>query len=536
MALCDRVTAPHAAALRAILVEMGERLQREKDQLGVLSFGDLLLRMRDLLRDQPDVRARVKGRYDRILVDEYQDTSPVQEDLVAFLSEEPTRGDRIAQGQRAMGQLRLAPGRLFVVGDPKQSIYGFRGADVMVFRNTLWGVVEGTAQAPPSGRARPLSVSWRSRPPVLALVNQVALQTLPAGGAGVEVAPEDMLQSQRLGDGPAGAFWVPVDAEQLEVESAEGIVVGRKIRDLIDQATLVGDESSLRPCRPGDIVVLVRRVKAAAPIVRALLHHGIPALLTGGEGFFQRPEVVDLIAALQLVLEPQDELATLTVLRSPLVAAPDDVIAQLPECIPGWRAGLCWRDMPGAAEHLDDAVRHRILFFDNLLTSLRHRLHQWSAAQMIDELLDQGRYAIALGVEPDAADRLANVEKLRALCEGGPGDAVRVIRRLWGWLDRPPRESMAVVAAPDADAVRIMSIHQAKGLEFPIVVLADVGSALPGGGNDVEVDVELGLAVSPRGRPIEGCGRGTRGLVEPPTIERVRQRRRAREEAELARL
>lgn len=538
VALCDRVTAPHAAAVRSLLIDLEERVGREKDQLGVLAFGDMLLRTRDLLRDDPSVRARVKARFDRVLVDEYQDTSPVQEDLVALLAEEVSRGERVPKGERAMGRLVLEPGRLFVVGDPKQSIYGFRGADVTVFQHTLDVVTRGTPTCPPSGEARPLSTSWRSRPPILALVNQVAMATLPSGGAGIEVRPEDMLQPKREGQGKAGALWVPVDVGELGPEQAEGIVVGRKVRELLDQGLVIDAGGRERPCRAGDIAILIRRVKAAAPIVRALAHQGVPAILTGGEGFFQRPEVMDLIAALQLIVEPEDDLATLTVLRSPLVAVPDDVLVQLTEGIDGWKRGLSWRDVPAAAEAagIEAGARARIEAFDRLLSSLRAELHRWPAARMVDALVDEGGYALGIGVERDAGERLANVEKLRALCEGRPGDALRTIHRLWAWLDDPPKESIASVADPELDAVRIMTMHQAKGLEFPIVVVADAGSTLPGGGSDIEVDFEEGLAVSHRGRPIDACSWKTRHLVRPPAIERVRKRRRSREEAELARL
>lgn len=538
VALCDRVTAPHAAAVRSLLIELEERVRREKDQLGVLAFGDMLLRTRDLLRDDPSVRARVKGRFDRVLVDEYQDTSPVQEDLVALLAEAASRGDRVPKGERAMGKLVLEPGRLFVVGDPKQSIYGFRGADVTVFQHTLDVVTRGTPSCPPSGEARPLSTSWRSRPPILSLVNQVAMATLPAGGAGIEIRPEDLLQPKREGEGKAGALWTPVEVGDLGPEQAEGIVVGRKVRELLDEGLVVSVGGRERPCRAGDIAILIRRVKAGAPIVRALAHQGVPAILTGGEGFFQRPEVMDLIAALQLIVEPEDELATLTVLRSPLVAVPDDVLVQLTEGIEGWRRGLSWRDLPAAARAagVEERARTRIEALDRLLSSLRAELHRLPASRMVDALVDEGGYALGIGVERDAGERLANVEKLRALCEGRPGDAFRTIHRLWAWLDDPPKESIASVADPELDAVRIMTMHQAKGLEFPIVVVADAGSQLPIGGGDIEVDFEVGLAVSHRGRPIDACSWRTGHLATPPAIERVRKRRRSREDAELARL
>jgi ATP-dependent helicase/nuclease subunit A len=541
-ALCDRVTAPHALALTRLLVDLAARVQLEKDQRGVLGFGDMLLRTRDLLRDHPSVRARVKARFDRVLVDEYQDTSPVQEDVVALLSEEPSRGDIVPEGERAMGWLKLQPGRLFVVGDPKQSIYGFRGADVQVFRHTHDVIVNGTERCEPSGQSRPLAESWRSRPPLLELTNQVALQTLPVGPVGVEVRPEDLLRARRAGEGRAGALWRPTDSESLEPEQAEALVLARSLRKLLDEGLLVSERTVdgewERPCRPGDVAVLLRRVKSASPIARALAHQGIPTIITGGEGFFRRPEVMDLIAALQLVVEPEDDLATLTVLRSPLVALSDDALVQITEGIEGWRRGLAWHDVPGAATKagLDDDALSRIHALDALLRALRAELHRMPASRMVDALVDEGGYALAVGVERDAQERLANVEKLRAVCEGRPGDALRTIHRLWGWLDDPPQEGIAATGDPDADAVRIMTIHQAKGLEFPIVILADVGSQLPTIGQDLELDPDLGLAVSFRGRPIEVCSWRAKHLVRPAAIIQVREQRFARERAELARV
>ena len=165
-ALCDQAASAFAPAVRALLIDLEQRVALEKDARGTLGFGDLLLRARDLLRHHRSLRARVKARFDRILVDEYQDTSPVQEDLIALLAEEPTRADEVDQDERAMDVLRLGRGRLFVVGDPKQSIYGFRGADARLFSHTLDVVTEGNSACGATGTRRTLNRSWRSRSPV----------------------------------------------------------------------------------------------------------------------------------------------------------------------------------------------------------------------------------------------------------------------------------------------------------------------------------------------------------------------------------
>lgn len=537
-ALCDRVTAGEADAIQRLLARLHERVEREKNARGVLGFGDLLLRCRDLLRDQPAVRARVKARFDRILVDEYQDTSPVQEDLVALIAEEPSRGDRPPGRGPLMGRLHLGAGRLFVVGDPKQSIYGFRGADARLFSHTLDVVTNGTDEVPATGTRRPLAKSFRSRPAILSLVNLVADATLGEGAYGVEMLPEDHLMPSRAGGEVAGALWRPEPSEVMTLDQAEAIVIARKIRELLDEGLVVGDEDE--PCRARDIAVLVRRAKAAGPIARALAYEGVPAQITGGEGFFARPEVMDVVAALRLVVEPQDELATLTVLRSPLVALPDDAIVALLDGAEGWREGLSWQLVREAAAKapLDDDERGRVRRFDELLTRLRSRVHELPVSRMVDAIIDEGGYDLAVGVETDAAERMANLTKLRALSEGVPGDAIAHIGRLWDFLDDPPQEGLAAVTDPDVDAVKIMTIHQAKGLEFPIVVIADAGSRPPSLPCVVDFEPELGLAVSHKARGISPCApEGSTALPENrPALERVRRLRKEREMSELSRL
>lgn len=547
-ALCDRATAPEAVAVQHLLERLQARVEREKNARGVLGFGDLLLRTRDLLRDLPAVRARVKARFDRILVDEYQDTSPVQEDLVALLAEEPARGDRPTKQVALMGQLVLGRGRLFVVGDPKQSIYGFRGADSRIFAHTLRVVTEGTSETPRSGTRRALNRSFRSRPALLHLVNLVADATLGEGAGGVEMAAEDHLLPHRRGGALAGALLMP-DLEAAPpmprsaqvrtfLDEAEAIVVARKARTLLDDALAVGDDD--RPLRARDIAVLVRRMRAAEPIARALAHEGIPSQITGGEGFFARPEVRDVIAALRLVTEPQDELAALTVLRSPLACVPDETWVTLLDGLPRWRKGLNWNQVCEAlaARVLPAADQERLERLQALIERLRARLHHSSVARMVDAFIDEGGYDLAIGISKDASERMANLVKLRALAEAMSGDAVSRIGRLWDFLDDPPQEGLASVADPDADAVRIMTIHQSKGLEFPVVFVADGGSALPSMPCVLDFDATLGLAVSTGSRGIASCAHERSAALPEhrPALERVRRLKKEREMSELSRL
>jgi ATP-dependent helicase/nuclease subunit A len=537
-ALVDDHGAVVAARVGAFLVELDQRQRAEKDQRAVLGFGDLLTRTRELLRDNRSVRARVKARFEKIFVDEYQDTSPAQEEIVALLAEEPARGARLPKTSSRTGAGPLAHvvvprGRLFVVGDPKQSIYGFRGADSGVFARAVRALTVGDEErTAPVADLRRLTTSRRSSPAVCAFVNVVTGVVLPAHRG------EELVPLAGIADGPCGAWWRPGPllvkgaAAAVDVEAA---IVADRVVDLLLQNEPV--RAGHAPCAPGDIAVLVRRGRAAAVVGQALAARGVPVRVVGGDGFWRRPEILDLVSALALVVDPHDDLSALALLRSPLVAAPDDQILAIFEALPDGPSTFSWPAVVAAVDDdlVDRAVAARVRAFDALLQSMRTRLSTEPLTRCLDLLLDEGGYAVACAVEADADLRLRHVEKLRALCAGRPEDGVLLVARLVEAIDHPPPEPVVFDAPAGLDAVRVMTIHQAKGLEADVVVLADAGTTLRGDTDDIAFDVDVGLAVAARGRPIARCVPRSSSTVAP-ALQRVRRARRARDEAELARL
>jgi ATP-dependent helicase/nuclease subunit A len=540
--LVDLVTVPQARVVCRMVVKLHERAQLDKAVRNAWSFGDLLLHARRLLAEHASIRARIKARFVRVFVDEFQDTSPIQEDIVAWLSEVPHEGTRIEPKSRAMAQVPLEKGRLFVVGDPKQSIYGFRGADVALFDETRRVVVEGNAATGSTGRVTPLQTCRRCRPGIIEVVNRVAAMTLPHEGSadGIPFSDSDRLVPHRAGGPRAGARWQVVVDEARDRPVALAIGIANAIDDCLQKEIPVGEVGEERALRPGDIAILVRRIAAAGPMLRALLRLGIPAQVVGGEGFFGRQEIMDLVAGMQLVADPSDELATLTVLRSPLVAFPDAELLPLLEGLPDWKGGLSWKEVVHGANHgpVNESARQRVNGLDALLVDLRKALPTTRLVRILDGLIDETPMAQALGLSPDAVAQWANVHQLRRLCEGKPGEGIERIARLWDALDDPPRLGLADSLPTDLDAVRLMTIHQAKGLEFPMVVLADTEARPRVESSDVLFDPDVGLAVSHRGRPIAACAPDKKAerQIAPTALDRVRMRRQERDEAEMARL
>ena len=532
-ALVDEDAAPLAPAVRALLMELDQRQRREKDHRGLLGFGDLLVRCRDVLRDDASVRARVKARFSRLFVDEYQDTSPIQEQLLALIAEAPSRADPLVI-DRPLHAMLVPHDRLFIVGDPKQSIYGFRGADAAVFTRAQDAITSR------GGRRLRLDVSRRSTPAVCAFVNLVTTQMLPAHAEETLTPLPAPPASEPVSTATtttttttttAGVWWRADGAlaasslPTVEVEAA--MVAERLVADVLSAGF-----------RPSQVLVLTRRSRSTAVFGRAISRRGVGVRVVGGDGFWRRPEILDVVSALSLVVDPRDELAALTVLRSPLVGLEDDAILALFEAMTSVRDGFSW---PRIVEATDDALvpraaAARVIAFDALLHTVRSRLAHKPLSTLVDAIVDESGYAIACGAERDSALRLRHLEKLRAICASRGDDGVLGIARLQEAIDDPPAEAIAFDAPVDEDAVRIMTVHQSKGLEADIVIVADAGIALRGNSDDLCFEPGTGLAISPRGRPMGRCTPKGSTTTSLTMLQRARRGLRVRDEAELARL
>ncbi|HEX8120266.1 MAG TPA: UvrD-helicase domain-containing protein [Solirubrobacteraceae bacterium] len=456
------------AELDDLLARYGEAYAARKRARSSLDFDDLELLARDLLRDAPSVRDAYAERFERILVDELQDSNPLQIELFDLLAGPP----------------------LFLVGDELQSIYGFRHADVGVFRDRRARLAE-------DDRALALTVNFRSHPEILDVVNAAFGERF--GDAFAPLVP-GVEEGRGAGDprvellitGTKG--WEDVDLGALprtqRWRHAEARLVAQRLRDLVD----AGEAS------PEEIVVLVRATGDLPVYERALEDAGLQTLASGGRGYWGRQVVRDLCAWLAALANPSDEHALFGVLASPLVGASTDALALVAEAGTGraWRlvdaafgeatetappedaerarVEELARALPGRLAAVD---RERLAAFRDRFAAERALASRLPLDVLLRRAVEASDYDLHVLRLPGGARRLANVHKLLRLAaehERAHGSDVRgLVDRANAELEADAREADAPVELGDAKAVRLMTIHAAKGLEFPVVCVADLG-------------------------------------------------------------
>jgi len=402
-----------------------------KRGLGALDFADLEESAIRLLREEPEVAGRVRRSFDAILMDELQDTNPLQWTLVNLLRR---------------------PERFFAVGDVNQSIFGFRHAEPAVFR----GYRDSVAQA---GReVHELLENHRSRREILETVNAVFL-----AADGVE--PHTLLRAGEF-EPKAGSSVEVIVAEgatSAEAGAIEAAWIARRILEL-HQSLVVRADGETRPAKFSDFAVLGRSLNALEPVRLALAKAGIPALVAGGRTFYETREVRDITAWLAVLVNPRNEIALAGLLRSPLAAVRDESLLRL--CAAGPLGDSFERLTALDLTAFDGGDRECLAALRARLDRVRPLRDAVSPDRLAAIALDESDYLSTL----DAHGR-ANLEKflglLRELYTARPrtlGETLDELGRLRAAAaepEAPPGES--------SNAVRLMSIHKSKGLEFPVV-------------------------------------------------------------------
>jgi len=436
---------------------------------GRLEFQDLLILAVELLRTNPAVLAAMRDRHRYVLVDEFQDTDPLQVDLAVLLASSDPEA-----GTFAVADTRIDPGRLFLVGDPKQSIYRFRRADLAVY--------DAVAARPDISRLT-LTRSFRSVPGVLDFVNHVFGTLLGDGDHGIQAAQVDLEPSREALDGCT----VPVRIMGRLQEGSIGPIREREAADIAALITRIkrdgwqvrdpqpGDDSGdeLRDAEFGDVAILLPARTSLGGIEDALEQAGIPARVESQSLVFETAEVHDLLAALGAIDDPTDEVALVGTLRSPAFGCSDA------DLVDYRRAGGRWSYLSPAPA--DPAGPQPVV---DAMASLRklHEQRSWrSVGETLDALISE-RHLLALALAHlRPRDHWRRIRFLADQARAFDDRGHVGLRSFVDWIHHRAEENarVAEVVVPEADddAVRILTIHGAKGLEFPIVVLAGLNSA-----------------------------------------------------------
>lgn len=540
---------PQHEALRDLLVAAERCVTAAERSSGALGFSAVLRVARELLAESPDV-ARAAGRAITVLaVDEFQDTSQVQLDVLKLLRAEP---EALAKGVVPHLSTLRREG-LLVVGDRKQSIYEFRGADVGVFSELCVGLAgrvarealaidEGAAWEPaePSADFVALQHNRRGTPQLLAFANAFSRESFRTSDGAARLyevsyrpetedlrVPPDGPTERTASEGPRVRWIRPAEAEatpsaRLGAEAACDAIV----------AMIAPPSSETAPIRPRDVAVLAASNATLDEVAFGLANRGVPHVMAG-RGFFRASEVQDLVAMLRLVEHEDDRLALATVLRGPWCGLSDTTLLALSEAGVGLRTRASSIDVSTVepAGSRDEARRARDLLL--VVESLREARERLGPRGVLREAVRELRLLEVLVQLPRGSQRVANVEK--ALRMAGRSRHIHdAIARFEAGTEQGSGEAEAATFSEDDDAVRLLTIHASKGLAFPVVVIPEVAKKMR-----LVTDAAT-LHFGERGAPPElsasllvGSGR----TVRPASLERAREdiaRRRGAERARLA--
>ena len=483
------------AAVRAAFARVRADLAERKRRARLVDFGDLELHAVRALEHE-HVRVALRRRWRAVLVDEFQDTSPAQARVLALLRDDDTP--------------------VTVVGDEKQSIYAFRGADVRVFRDERRRLGRQVG-----ADSVELGTSYRTHRGLVEAVNRVFDEVLGADAAPLRAAREASALP------PPYLRWLELDAAGASSEDsalAEAERVAQEIAALLrsEPPLEVDDGDGRRALRAGDVAVLARS-RASLEAFEALAGAvGVPVLNAGGGDVLSTQEALDALALLRAVVDPSDTPALVALLRGPFVAASDVAIHAL--------AAGATRGRSAWWQRLSTSSDERLRAGAALLEELRERAERGASASDLLMYADDARgYGAVLANLPNAARRLADwqgvLELVRAL-EDGAADPFALVRR----LGRLRAAEVAVPRPPlrSSDAVTLMSIHGAKGLEWPVVAVLDLSRRPRAVADEVLVDPDLGVVL--RWREPGG------DWIEPALYQLAERRRLERASSEDARL
>ena len=479
-------TKPAQRALMRLTRKLYKRYEEYKREKNVYDFHDLEHKTLTVLK-RPELREAVRNRFDAVFIDEYQDISGIQEAIL-----------QAVHGGKG----------LFLVGDVKQSIYRFRLADPMLF---LQKSSEASSEEGASFRRISLQENFRCARPVIDAVNQIFESVMREDVTEINYDKESrLIQGREDGNDLPVELHVLRPPEEVEAEEDDGEETPTRaereahraaacIRKLLGQQFMDKETRQLRAFRWRDIAVLLPKAKNTAHLVAEVFaKEGIPVYSEADEEYFGLPEISTMMALLQVLDNPLQDIPLLTTLRSPCFSLDEETLAMIRLSLPG-------RDVPFHAAFFHCAGQRGPL--SKLCASVAEKLENWRFLsrslpldKMMWQLLSQTGIYTRSGALPAGEARQAN---LRLLCERASsyeqsqGDGLHGFLMHGENLKKSGDASTAKVLGETEDVVRIMTIHKSKGLEFPAVVVMELGGKMhvSGHASPIKIHRELGLGI-----------------------------------------
>jgi len=441
---------------------------------GRLDFDDLQEITVRLFRRNRAVKEHYRGIFSHVLVDEYQDLNGIQKKIL----------DQLAPA---------GEGRLFIVGDAKQAIYGFRGGDFRLFEDAAGEIEKG------GGKIFHIGVNRRANAGLIDFTNR-----LFGKDHGKIFKPEDASEPLRSPSAVPPIERISIDAEDMKADDcryAEADLIASRIRGIIGEGMEIEENGRTRPARFGDVAILFRKFTILPIYESALNRAGIRHVIHKGEGFYQSQEVAELISLLLYLDNPSDTVSWVATVRSPYCGCSDETLFKLRKRPDG-------RIME-PAEYLlkpeappdvtNEMERRKFAEFMEWFIPLANTKNRMNVAEIIETVLEKSRISGILGAQPDGLQKVANVLKFietARMMERESGITLKnFVRRVSALYESEAREPQALIASEEPRAVKIMTIHQSKGLEFPIVFLADVDSGVAAFRDSVAFNSRRGIAV-----------------------------------------
>lgn len=489
----------------------------EKAQINALDYDDLLLRVWKLLRDDEAVRRKIRGIHRRILVDELQDIDRIQAEILRLIC--------------GWGEEKPTGVLFFGVGDCQQSIYGFRNADVSVF-NELWRETENRL----GWKRSRLGKNYRSTPSIVAITNYAFERIFKVSERAdaieqrvrMPLQPMEPVRSETgsLPHVELAFFKVPEGTNKWLKLRVEGDWIGQRIRELKESGFAYKD-----------IAVLLRDLVNSSVYQDALRFYGIPYHIITGYGFFETMEARDLLSFLQVLSEPDNDVALASWLRSPMVGVSDETLFWIFAKNRSPSDGFWGTDLESSP--LPSSEREKLKRAKELLGEAKAKVDQIGIRELLEWVIKETNYETLVAALPQGRQRLANIRKFVRMAQQINEDLNLNVRGLTRYaqtlLESEVRVGEPPLAGATADAVQVMTIHAAKGLEFPVVIVPMLGEvSIEGKSPDILVAApDKGIGVRLYDESGNSLDRGDERMKRFSAVDDVRK---VREIAELERL